>query len=833
MLIVLAGAAVGLYLLDQYKNWPWWVGAAIFVGLLGLILAGLFLKKWFFRRREKKFVQRIVEQDESVMAKKPVGERRTLLDLESRWRTAVELLKQSHLRDRGHPLYVLPWYLLLGAPGSGKSTALSGARLSAPLTEVSGAAGEGPTGSCNWWFFENSVIMDTAGRYTVPEDPELDKEEWQKFLSLLIKNRRSEPLDGLVATVSADQLINAGDDALSEEARNLRRRVDELMRVQGARLPVYILVTKLDQVMGLTDFVSHLPEKARGQALGLSNDDVNLDPEVFVARTVSAVTEAFKDLRLKLMAENGNAASGLMLLPSEFETLRPGLARFVRTVFEENLYQETPILRGIYLSSGRQSGEARSKIIEQTESFKDRVQVLKDTEYGIFLRDFFSRILPEGRGLRTPLKEFITWKTLTKSLALTATAAIILSICGLLTLSYTKNTATMNAFYQDFPAPPKLTENMAKDLMLMTDFRNQISELDGLNQNWWMPRLGLDQSLAMERDLKALYCHIFRTKLLKSLDTELAKQAAAVNFRTSGKTIGFLVSHMATRINLLNARLQGQSDRKIEALPPASYLALRLLDENLLEEIAQDFSPIYLSYLEWSEEDWFLRRELDGLQIRLAHVTDAGGENLHWLVEWANDQPGLQPITQETFWGDGNLDEADRIEVSGAYTLDGRAQIEEFLKMYAMALGRPDVLNARLGSFNGWYWRQYVGAWTNFGLRFDQGFIRLGDDDERKSLAEIMADPQNPYFLLMEKMAEELTPITKQPDPPPWIVAVIRFEQVKQEAAADAAKQKATGLAKVVEEGQTAARRADVFQEDRSLKTPGTGRQGLGTARGL
>jgi len=171
----------GVLLLD----WPWWVGFFVLLGIIGLGIALLFLKKIWARRREQQFVHQIIEQDEAQMSRLAEKDRSEARELQDRWKEAIEALRRSHLRKKGNPLYVLPWYLVIGESASGKTTAIQSARLSSPFFEVNQVSGLSGTRNCDWWFFEQAIVIDTAGRYTIRIDEERDKEEWQRFLTLL------------------------------------------------------------------------------------------------------------------------------------------------------------------------------------------------------------------------------------------------------------------------------------------------------------------------------------------------------------------------------------------------------------------------------------------------------------------------------------------------------------------------------------------------------------------------------------------------------------------------------------------------------------------------
>jgi type VI secretion system protein ImpL len=208
-------------------GWPWWVGLFILLGLLGLGFGMMFFRKVWLRQREQHFVSQVIEQDESYLRTLGDKEKERSRELQDRWKEAIEALKASHLRKYGNPLYVLPWYLVIGESGSGKTTAIKSARLSSPFAEISRTSGISGTRNCDWWFFDQAIIIDTAGRYAIPVDEGRDKEEWQRFLTILAKYRKKEPLNGVSVTIAADKLLDSRPEALEEDGRIIRRRIDE------------------------------------------------------------------------------------------------------------------------------------------------------------------------------------------------------------------------------------------------------------------------------------------------------------------------------------------------------------------------------------------------------------------------------------------------------------------------------------------------------------------------------------------------------------------------------------------------------------------------------
>jgi len=197
-----------------FVGWPWWVALFLLLLLAGLFVGVIFLRKLWLRKRERNFVRDISEEDAARLKALSAGENSEVRELRDRWKKAIETLRKSHLKKQGNPLYVLPWYMVIGESGSGKTTSLSSARLATPFADLGRVRGVSGTKQCDWWFFEQAVVLDTAGRYAIPVNGDRDRDEWRKFLSLLLKYRRKEPLNGLIVTVAADRLLKSHTDEL-------------------------------------------------------------------------------------------------------------------------------------------------------------------------------------------------------------------------------------------------------------------------------------------------------------------------------------------------------------------------------------------------------------------------------------------------------------------------------------------------------------------------------------------------------------------------------------------------------------------------------------------
>jgi type VI secretion system protein ImpL len=640
-----------LFGLTSLMSWPWWVGCFLVLALTGILIGLWFLRRLQLRKQEQQFVQQVIEQDNERLESLAAQELTQGKELQERWKEAIDTLRRSHLKKQGNPLYVLPWYLMMGESGSGKSTAINSARLTTPFSAAQRASGVSGTGNCDWWFFEQSIIIDTAGRYAMPADPGRDNGEWQKFLSLLAKYRKKEPIHGVIMTVAADKLASGGTEALEEDGLQLRRRLDELMRVLGVSFPVYLLVTKCDLVQGMTQFSGRLAEKALNQPFGVVNQELSRDATSFVAGAMATLGERLKNLRIQLLQqqEQGALPPEALLFPDEFLALTRGLEIFARAAFQENRYQETPVLRGIHFSSGRQEGTPFSHFLNRLGLIGDH-EVLPDTSKGLFLHDFFDKVLPSDRRLLAPTSRAAQWQLLTRNIGLTSWVVLWIALSGLMSYSFVKNMSTLRTATGVTANAPQLRGDFLADVATMDQYRRMILAVEEQNRNWWVPRFWLKQSLDAEARLKAQYCRQFQERFLASFDRGMGDAISGFSGATADDLAGQYLVHLTRRINLLKARLDQGGREALASRPLPSYV---LASQPRPEEVeqAKRFGEPYLNYLVWRADSGEMRIELGILQGLLKHIVAVKGADLRWLPEWVNRQGCAPALTLQSFWG--------------------------------------------------------------------------------------------------------------------------------------------------------------------------------------
>ena len=797
LLYLMLAVLVVLFILGlvYLMNWPWWVGIFLALVLVGLAIGAWFLERLLLRRKEQQFVQQVIEQDNEKLKTLSAAEQSQNKELQLRWKQTVETLRRSHLRKQGNPLYVLPWYLMMGESGSGKTTAINSAKLSSPFAEVHHASGGAGTRNCDWWFFDQSIILDTAGRYAMPVDTGRDNDEWQKFLSLLVKYRRKEPIHGLIMTIAADKLLNGTPEALEQDGLQLRRRLDELMRVLGIKFPVYLMVTKCDLVQGMTQFSDRLAEKGLDQPMGMVNEGLSPDLPGFLDRMMGCLGERLKNLRILMLHQQDAQAMGAeaLIFPDEFQSLKQGLDCFVKAAFQENRYQETPWLRGIYFSSGRQEGTPYSHFLNSLGLIGAQ-EVLPGTSKGLFLHDFFDKVLPRDRRLFAPTTRAMQWHTLTRSLGLISWIVIWIACCGLLSYSFVKNMATIRTATGVIAKAPELKGDFMTDVAVMDQYRGMIVSVEAQNRNWWVPRFFLKESINVEARLKERYCKQFQGRFLAPFDKNMSDTISLFNVGTPDQLAGQYLVHLARRINLLKLRLDQAELAALAAKPLPSYVVSSQPRPEDLEN-SKKFGNQYLNYLAWRGDSGEISNEINILQSLLKHVVLIKGAGLRWLPDWVNGQGIAPSLTLQSFWG-GSRSAREEVTIAPSFTRKGREAVTGFQDELRAAFPEPALLERDKDAFDNWYRANCYAAWVNFAVSFPRGEERLAGAREWQAVAEVMATDQGPYFALVNKTASELEPFGPVEGMPPLLQQIIQYRVLKASGGA------AGGATKAVEEGK-------------------------------
>jgi len=394
--------------------------AAIWAGVVALaLLAGwgaFWAARYHYRKRSAAMLGETVAPASQEAVPAPGDGEVTVL--RKSMLQAITTIKTSKLglNSGAAALYELPWYMIIGNPAAGKSSAVGHSGLQFPIAGAKAVQGVAGTRNCDWFFTTDGILLDTAGRYSVDET---DRAEWFGFLALLRKYRRRAPINGILICVSVAELMGANPKKSIELAKNLRTRVQELTERLGVYAPVYVLFTKVDLIAGFADFF-HDAERAErervwGATMRYNRRSSHQDVVAFFDQQFDELHDGLKEMSLASMAGNRSARMrpGVFTFPLEFASIKTPLRAFLATLFEENTYQFKPVFRGFYFTSALQEGSVQnlaSKRVASRFDLKLQAQQVAEPnepgqpgqpgeQSGFFLHDLFRKVIFADRDL--------------------------------------------------------------------------------------------------------------------------------------------------------------------------------------------------------------------------------------------------------------------------------------------------------------------------------------------------------------------------------------------------------------------------------------------------
>jgi type VI secretion system protein ImpL len=311
----------------------------------------------------------------------------------TRMAEALASLKSSSSNKRNY-LYTKPWYVIIGPPGSGKTTALLNSGLRFPFSDQA-LKGVGGTRNLDFWFADEAALIDTAGRYTSQDsDAAVDAVAWQNFLSLLKKHRPLQPINGVIVALGVDELLRGDRLAIDAHAAAVRRRLAEVRKSLEVAAPVYVLLTKADLLAGFVEFHDDLDVEGRRAVLGhtfaFQRGKIAADQ---LTAAFDEVVQTIADRQVKRLAEEPDAQRRSLILgfPAQLSELRSRLIRFLDGAFVAG-DEPSGVLRGFYFTSGVQEGAPIDRLLAGMADVYDQPRVAAQSAGRAY---FLNRLLSE------------------------------------------------------------------------------------------------------------------------------------------------------------------------------------------------------------------------------------------------------------------------------------------------------------------------------------------------------------------------------------------------------------------------------------------------------
>lgn len=461
-------------------------------------------------------------------------------ELGRKFEDALQKLKRARAagkRDKCY-LYELPWYVIIGAPGSGKTTALLNSGLKFPLSDRPGrhtVQGVGGTRNCDWLFADEAIFIDTAGRYTTQDSHQpVDEAAWKGFLDLIKKHRPRRPINGVLVTMSMSDLLQGDEQTRSRHAMDVRQRIQELYAVFKVRFPVYMLFTKCDLVSGFTDFFAELSTEGRAQVWGetfAGDDSTPIEDHLLsYGNSFDALMKRLSQGSFRRIQEERDMQRRAQILdfPQQMALLKSGLMTFLSEAFSTSRYDTEPLLRGIYFTSGTQEGTPIDRVLGRLADAygfdRQRQPVFSGRGKAFFITRLLKEVvIPEATltGVDPGIERRRRW--LQRALY-GCLLALVVSMSALWTVSYLRNKSAIQEVNHHI-------DRLQTAVRGARGVRPLLARLDDLKaahdvyqeRSVWM-RFGLYQGEKLQSEITRTYRQLLTGELLPLIQSRLEQR---------------------------------------------------------------------------------------------------------------------------------------------------------------------------------------------------------------------------------------------------------------------------------------------------------------------
>ncbi|TFY90524.1 type VI secretion system membrane subunit TssM [Pseudomonas kairouanensis] len=428
-----------------------------------------------------------------------------------RFKEALQALKNTHRYGERSERWrnELPWYLVIGQQGSGKTHLLTAAGLPFAL-DRSDTIPSGTTGHCDWYFADEAVVLESAGRYLEQPDNAVDAAGWSTLLGLLKSRRRTRPLNGVVVTLSLDALLSSNEHDLDLHARHVQNRLQDIQQTLHADVPVYLVLTQADQLTGFAEFFDEVQGDSADALLGERLVTTGTTTEI------TQVRQAFEALLQRLGAQliqrlhqerNAERRGQMLDFPRQVAHLGERLCLFVGTAFSAHRFQRINGLRGFYLT-GTSPSAPRALFA-----------------HGLFHRVIFAEA--DLAGLHTPERQRIQRR---QRLSLLALALVIGGAIALWWHSYWVNHQRLEELVE-LGRPDGAAQGGSDPTLMMLPLLDRhlaaTRVFPSLAHTRWVERAGLYQGEASRPLLTEAYADALRRPLLSQVTSLLEEQVRA------------------------------------------------------------------------------------------------------------------------------------------------------------------------------------------------------------------------------------------------------------------------------------------------------------------
>ncbi|MDR2354203.1 MAG: hypothetical protein LBF22_13805 [Deltaproteobacteria bacterium] len=812
-------SAVILFLFAWFKGWSPYLallGPLVFLGLplLWFIFSTIFS---FFAK--KRFKHKILEEEESFVAKPT-----TFNVLKQDWRHGI-----VSFEGKSKQALKLPWVLLLGPRGSGKSLAVRESGLLGSFdvdkrTQISNP--EKRTQGMDWYFLDNCVCLDVHGLYR--ETPRLnnfeaattegtfnphegDNElELETLVELLEGANKKVPLQGAVVTIPADLLKLERERELVDLGMETRKILDKLSVGLDITFPVFILLTCFENYPNLLAIFQSL--EAQGHPVGILCDPkVQGNPG---ARVSAQMREEAMGALVNVLGETPTHILPFLTGPREMEALERPLTVYMDVLGRNSPYAPTPHIKGVFFARPQPRGventlETKVAVKPSPASFGERKEGKSFflEEFSAGLASFFGKIVPQHafQARRLNLVEGKRQKSYYIGLSLFYLALILVGGLILANVIYQKKMSEAVEYLHSSQLRVALSRPLKEAALDRADAAQYLkTNLENIRDSIWVRGIGPDPAQNYLQRLEDSFLNDFDATnqlVIQSLRNQLTSDHSyeSQSFAITLRQLLWLYS--VWTMDLSKEEDEFHSLAQSFPMLPAGFNGQSRQYWNL------SYARLLLDYIEAQKKapQFFRNQTPEIIELReviAESMSYSDNFSLDWIITWASYLPEYEPISLVKFWTyyDQTVDISkiltpeERREVPVAYTAKAWDAIGHVISQLEEVFvdDKSESFHIAAHNFKEKYesdyllvWKEYLNSFTKVAINILEN-SSVDDYYNQRNVGGV-----SPFTRIVEIAIDNLSPIFNQNTTDPWLLnleldhAVIRWSKMKGDFVGD------------------------------------------------
>ena len=685
----------GIIAIGSYKPLESKLVRVVIIALIFLIwIFKTFLKNYLQARRNRELVEDIKTSQQPILkhVNKDSPLSRQFEEIDSVLKSAKFSKSDSFIKSKfftGQYLYQMPWYVVLGAAGTGKTTALRESGLNFPLESsfgpsISGLAG---TKDCDWFLTDDAVLLDTAGRLSLQDsNNEEDSYDWLEFVGLLKKYRPRQPINGVIVTIGLDDILNPDTD-FKNITRELRKRIHEMRSKLGIIFPVYLVITKLDILKGFEEFFNNLNDEQRQSYLGFTipADDLAVDDGAttigYVAKQLGDIKDNIESSYLKIIddAQTQAKKDAVFTFSNEFTVLNERLVLLFKELYKSSKFEDLIQWRGIFFTSAYQDGERIDPVFNSLmNNFELTPKYIKDNKAdnripkSYFIHDLFTDVIFNDANLASNNKVWSAKNQVLRWIGIGAIAGSAILLSAFIFNSFLTNGQYLKEVNEKALILDKKLKatSETRDLLQAVEMADEIRALSltapfiNINSPALKHRMGLYQGYAVDEISQATYKRALSERVMplitykidellrkspenSSIDSYNALKAYLMLYDDTRFDADFMLSWLMNSFekdsSIKNAEQKQRIEESLryileeEGLTPSLPLDTQLVDERRQYVARNDISIMILS-------DTFTEVAKGGNKVVPVSFDTMGGKQSRLVFTRASGKPLTETI---------------------------------------------------------------------------------------------------------------------------------------------------------------------------------------------